>query len=63
MLIHKNQGWKDPAVRAAMRAIPALQQRDIEHIAMQHKVTGPNGNLKSGIKIIVEIQVEFRGTR
>ena len=56
MLIHKNQGWKDLAVRAAKRAISALQQGDIEHIAMQHKVSGPDGNLKSGIKILVEIQ-------
>jgi len=39
MLIHKNQGWKDLAVRAAKRAISALQQGDIEHIAMQHKVS------------------------
>jgi hypothetical protein len=56
MLIHKTQGWKYLAVRAATRAIPALQQGDIEHIAMQHKVSGPDGNLKSGIKILVEIQ-------
>ena len=56
MLIHKNQGSKYLAVRAATRAIPALQQGDTEHIAMQLKVSGPDGNLKSGIKILVEIQ-------
>jgi hypothetical protein len=52
----QKSGLKDLAVRAAKRAISALRQGDIEHIAMQHKVSGPDGNLKSGIKILVEIQ-------